>query len=534
MIRNALIPLVLACMAGQGLAQDKVEQVINSIVEGERQMVARLAPTKPFVETYIQELDPSKFTPVRDDYMLMRLDLTGGADGTLTGSESFKKPSWWMPLRRAGKLTFQPSGWARMAFFDLAPFDRSTYKFEYSRREFLGDVRCLVFEVSPANQKETGRFVGRIWVEDQGYKIVRFNGTYSGGTRSAMFFHLDSWRVNVAPGQWAPAFVYVEEGDTSISKFRFKAQVRLWAYGTGRSTKMDELAQVLIESNAAVDEAGPKDNSPMESQRAWEREAERNVIEKLERSGLMAPAGEVDKVLNTVVNNLIVTNNIDKDVRCRVVLTTPLETFFIGQTIVISRGLLDVLPDEASLAMVLSGELAHIALGHRTPTSFAFGDATMFDDRQILDRLNMRRTPEEIAAAGKKSLEILSKSPYKDKLGGAGLFLKEVDSRMASLPNLVRPNMGNRFVGPAGQGVLGALTQGAPALDANKIDQIAALPLGSRVKVDVWTNRISMVKTTQMTVTSAREKMPLEVTPMMLHLTRVEAAAETEQQFSAQ
>ena len=80
----------------------------------------------------------------------------------------------------------------------------------------------------------------------------------------------------------------------------------------------------------------------------------------------------MDKVLNTVVNNLVVTNNLNVEVQCRVLLTTPLETFTIGHTIVISRGLVDVLPDEASLAMVLSDELAHIALGHRTDTQFAF------------------------------------------------------------------------------------------------------------------------------------------------------------------
>jgi Zn-dependent protease with chaperone function len=70
----------------------------------------------------------------------------------------------------------------------------------------------------------------------------------------------------------------------------------------------------------------------------------------------------VDKVLETVVNNLLTTNNIELPgpVRTRVMLTLPLETFSVGDSIVVSRGLVDVLPDEASLAMVLSRELAHI------------------------------------------------------------------------------------------------------------------------------------------------------------------------------
>ena len=96
------------------------------------------------------------------------------------------------------------------------------------------------------------------------------------------------------------------------------------------------------------------DASPVVAQRMWERQAEENAVDRLQKIGLLAPSGEVDKILGTVVNNLLVTNNIDLqgDIHCRVLLTAPLESFTIGHTIVMSRGLLDVLPDEASLAMV--------------------------------------------------------------------------------------------------------------------------------------------------------------------------------------
>ena len=92
--------------------------------------------------------------------------------------------------------------------------------------------------------------------------------------------------------------------------------------------------------------------------------------------------GEVDKILMTVVNNLEVTNNIElpRPVRTRVMLTSPLETFSVGNTIVVSRGLIDVLPDEASLAMVLSHELAHIVLGHNLGSRYAFNDRMLFSD----------------------------------------------------------------------------------------------------------------------------------------------------------
>ena len=61
-----------------------------------------------------------------------------------------------------------------------------------------------------------------------------------------------------------------------------------------------------------------------------------------------------------------------------------------------------------------------------------------------------------------------------------------------------------------------------PALDEEKIEQIAALPLGSRVKLNPWSNRIELVKARPLALLSAREKMPFEVTPFALYLTRVD------------
>jgi hypothetical protein len=96
------------------------------------------------------------------------------------------------------------------------------------------------------------------------------------------------------------------------------------------------------------------DHHAVEAFRSWERQAEDNVLQRLEVAGLLAPEGPVNKVLETVINNLEVTNNLDiqPPVRARVLLTTPVESFAVGHTIVLSRGFIDVLPDEASLALV--------------------------------------------------------------------------------------------------------------------------------------------------------------------------------------
>ena len=64
-------------------------------------------------------------------------------------------------------------------------------------------------------------------------------------------------------------------------------------------------------------------------------------------------------------------------------------------------------------------------------------------------------------------------------------------------------------------------------LENTKLDQIAALPLGGRVKVNPWDNRAEMVKTAPVAITSARDKMPFEVTPFFPRLARYGANAAT-------
>ena len=59
-----------------------------------------------------------------------------------------------------------------------------------------------------------------------------------------------------------------------------------------------------------------------------------------------------------------------------------------------------------------------------------------------------------------------------------------------------------------------------PVIENTKLDQIAALPLGGRVKVNPWDNTAEMVKTAPVAITSARDKMPFEVTPFFPRLSR--------------
>jgi hypothetical protein len=392
------------------------------------------------------------------------------------------------------------------------------------RREFLGDVRTLVFDVTPKPKSGQGRFLGRIWIEDQDYNIVRLNGTYAPRPRNAYFFHMDSWRLNLIPGYWVPAFIYSEEGDFSAgvkNQMAFKAQTRIWGYDLKKDGQSDELTNIRVDS-VQDDSPAAQDASPLAAEREWQQQAEDNVVERLQRAGLLAPDGDVDKILQTVVNNIEVTNNIDlpRPVRTRVLLTSPLETFSVGNTIVISRGLIDVLPDESSLAMALAHELAHIVLGHNLGSKYAFNDRMLFSDEATYQNLGFKHIPEEETAADKKAIDMLKNSPYAQKLDGAGLFLKILNTRAGALNALLTAHLGNNMTEAATVTRMAQLMASAPQVDWNKLDQIAALPLGGRIKLNPWDDKVELVKSQPVAITSARDKMPFEVTPFFPRLTR--------------
>src|SRR6266478_2979044 len=459
------------------------DQVIDRAVVREHFFIAQMKQLHPLVETYLQNLKEDKdlnaTVPISDLYFLGRLDMSNGTD-----DRTFTSPTTGgLGRRMLNKLSnvytmkFLPLGFAQMVVLD-EDFQRKFYDFTFVRREFLGEVRCIVMDVAPKKNAGKGRFLGRIWVEDQDYNIVRFNGTYYPHPRASYYLHFDSWRQNLRPGVWLPSLIYSEESDLKYrigQTLHYKAQTRLWGYNLKDLRRSSEFTEITVDAPQSVQDQSQKaqDATPIEAQRAWERQAEINVIDRLQQIGLIAPEGEIDKVLQTVVNNMMVTNNLDiqPEVRCRVLLTTPLESFTIGHTIVVSRGMIDVLPDEAALAMILTHEL-------------------------------------------------LNNSPYKDKLSNAGLFLKAVQARAPALKSLIRAHLGDSLLnGNATR--MSSLMTSSPQFDPKKVDQVAALPLGGRVKVDPWNNQLELIKTKPVAITAAADKMPFEVTPFFPFLTRL-------------
>ncbi len=533
----ALSALPLTAAAQQNSA---VDQVVDRIISQEQAEMNTLRPFSPMVETYIQNLKGDKdlgAVPAGDKYFMGRAVLSKGVDleplteGDNTGGGARKKIFGGLGNLFSLSMEYLPRGFLQMIYLDTNGFDKSHYKFDYVRREFLGEVRTLVFDVTPLPKAGKGRFVGRIWVEDQDFHVVRFNGAYGGGSRTNYYFHFDSWRVNSGPNLWLPAFIYSEESDLNYSvakRLSFKAQTRLWGYNQAASAQEQELSKILIESQTPIKDQSTTANdiNPIMAQRNWDRQAEDNVVDRLERLRLLAPAGEVDKVLDTVVNNLEVTNNLDiqPEIRCRVLLTSTLESFTIGHTIVFSRGLVDVLPDEPSLAAMVAHEVSHVVLGHRIDSQYAFFDRLLFDEKDTFKHFGFSRTQAEEDAASVKAAELLKNSPYKDQLVTARLFLDALQTRQKDIPNLISPHLGDRVpvnsalassVAPVAQKPADAADSKTPAAT-----QIVALPLGGRIKMDPWGDKLEMLKSKPAGAVAEREKMPFEVTPFMLYLTR--------------
>jgi hypothetical protein len=501
-----------------------MEEVVRRVVDNENHLYGRMREYTPLVETYIQNLKPDKelgSIPAGDKYFLGKADLSKTVSLVSLTDTSSKGKKIFAGIGNFFSFAMQylPDGFLQMIFIDTSGFDAQHYKFDYVRREFLGEVRCLVFDVTPLPRSGKGRFLGRIWVEDQDFNIVRFNGGYGGGGHSSWYFHFDSWRTNVQPGMWLPTFVYSEEKDLHYAltkKLEFKAQTRLWGYNLGHAAQEQELSKLLVESPVTDETTTANDLSPVQAQRQWDRQAEDNVADRLQRIGLIAPKGEVDKILETVINNLEVTNNLDiqPDVRCRVMTTTTLESYTLGHTIVLSRGLIDVLPDEASLATVLAHELSHVVLGHRMDSQFAFFDQLLVEDKDTFRHFGFARTPDEEAAANNKAVQLLANSPYKNQLGNAGLFLQALQSRQKEIPNLISAHLGNRVP------TIPNLQSSSPVDPKQNAQKIAALPIGGRVKMDPWSDKLEMIKSKPVGTIAEREKMPFEVTPFMPYLTR--------------
>lgn len=526
--------------------------LVDKAIAQEKVLIQAIRKRTPLVETYIQNTKPDVklyMVPVEDQYMLSRVDFAKGfvdkgfSDRTVKaekGAKGFFKGSFeaMLGLSKAlglEKFTYNPNGFMQMMFLDPTGFDKNHYAFSYVRREFLGTVRTSVFDVHP-KVKGMGRFFGRIWIEDQDGNVVRFNGTYTGPNEedsSKYYFHFDSWRMNVQPGEWLPVAVYVEEttrieGEKTVG---LKAQTHFWGYSLKLPTRDSENVSVKVDD--AVDNSqDSQDVGPLQASRAWVTQAENNVIDRLVEAGLVAPLnadpnGYEHKILDQIVINPQVPNNLafTDQIHTRVLLTDTIETTTVGNTILISKGLIDSLPNEPAIASVVAMELAHIAMGHHIDTRYAFNDRLMFPDTATFQRIDMYHTDHDNAEAAKRAMEYLNASLYKDQLPDAGIYYAQLVDREKPLKQLNTPKLGDSLLKADGTPWMADLQHMSPKLNWDDLAQRPALPLGSWLKTDPWDDKVHQLNAKIYAYMNPRDKMPFEVTPIFYKLQRYDAAA---------
>ncbi len=524
--------------------------LIDKAIAREKVVIKTVKDRAPLVETYIQNMKPDPLlgqVPESDEHFLGRVDFnkvisdqtyavnkdtSQGSGGSKLGF--FKHSASYIgSLGGSLHLTFHEAGFVQMLLMDSTSFDRQHYTFGYVRNDFLGNTPTAVFDVTPIEGKKAfGRFFGRIWIEARNGNVVRFNGDFAGTEEDQKeFYHFDSWRTNVQPDLWLPTSFYVEESDPkSVSRtLKFKAINHIWGYVL--KVPPPEAADASLEVVGATDVSNDaQDVSPLGAQRAWVQQAEDNVVERLFQAGLLDAPSEFDKTLEALANNILAYNNItlSRPIRCRTLLTEPLESLAIGNTIVVSKSLLDttgvVTQDGAqqmgNLNAILAFQIAHIILAHRLDTKYAFNDRLLFPTTSVFNRIPMHHTDADNAAAAKKAMELLNAKELADGQQYFSLYLQQLQQRVKNLKALNEPMIGDGLVKSDEDPTfwMAAITAKGPKLDMKDLKQQGAMPLASFLRFDPWTDQVFVMHSTFEPLLTAADKMPFEVEPVYLKL----------------
>ena len=538
--------------AGKKLTPAQSALIDKSVVR-EKQVIKVLKERAPLVETYIQNMKPDpvmRQVPESDQHFLGRVEFgkvindTSYQDGPKAGGKQSKiggilhsSTSFLGGLGGSLHLQFHESGFVQMLLMDSIEYDKQHYNFGFVRTDFLGNIKTAVFDVTPINSHKTGAFFGRIWIETQNGNVVRFNGDFAGSEKDyEEFFHFDSWRTNVQPDLWLPTSFYVEESDpkSQTSTLKFKAINYVWGYALKVPPATAENNDLEIEG--VNDSTQAQDLSPLAAQRQFIKQAEDNIVERLFQAGLLDAPSDFDKQLETLANNILAYNNLIPPgaIHVRTLLTEPLESLSVGNTIILSKSLIDTTAVQtsdgvqlgANLYAVLSFQLAHIISGHRLDTKFAFNDRMLFPDNAAFRRIPMHHTDADNTEAAKKAVELLNAKPTIDDPSFTasakyfGLYLQQLQQRVKGLHALNEPMIGDGLVKSDTDSSfwLQALVPKGDKLDVKDLKQQAAEPLSSFLRFDPWTDQVIQLHTALDPILSASDKMPFEVAPIYIKL----------------
>ena len=514
----------------------ELDAMIDGAIERERQVIRGVNERTPMVETYIQHMKADPVlgeVPASDQHFLGRVefgrisrDNSYGSIGDIGRSGFFKhSASYIAELGRSLHLSSPGGGFIQVLFMDANGFDRQHYDFRFVRTDFLYATRTAVFDVSPvAGIHSAGRFRGRIWVETRNNYVVRFNGNFEGeGSGARENDHLDSWRTNTQGELWLPASVYVESGDRHGLKF--KATTQMWGY----SLKLPEPESDVTIAGAADESGDVSDLSPLAAQREWSRQAENSVVDRLFEAGLIDAPSEFDKTLEALANNILVYNNIflPSPIRCRVLLTQPLESLSVGSTIIISKSLLNTTgvgnadgeQQMGNLNAILAFQIAHIILGHRLDVKYAFNDRLLYPDSQF-SHIPMHHTDADNEAAARKAIQLLGAKELVGSQRYFGLYLQELQKNVRNLKALSQPLIGDGLVKSGSDPTfwLAALMDKAGKPEGSGAGQQDAGSLSGFLRSDAGSDQVFVVRGRNDPVLVAANAMPFEIVPVFIPL----------------
>lgn len=516
--------------------------LIDKSIAREQVVIKTLRERAPIVETYIQNMRPDPVMgqiPDSDVHFLARVNFGKviSDNGYIQEKQSDKgflkhSLSYLTGLSGSLHLTYHETGFVQMLLVDSNSYNRQMYTFNFLRNDFLGTIPTVVFDVQPTKKSVVGRFAGRIWIDRNSGNIVRFNGSFSGAEKDIReYYHFDSWRTNVQDGLWLPTSVYIEESDPKSPQgtLKFKAVNHIWGYQL--KVPQSDADQTDLQVVGATDESQQaSDISPLQAQRQWVEQAEDNVIDRLYTAGLIDAPSDFDKILEALANNILAYNNIplDRPIKVRTLLTEPLESLSVGDTILLSKGLLDTTAvptadgaqQMGNLNALLAFQVAHIVLGHHIDTKYAFSDRLMFPTESAFEKLPMHHTDADNAEAAKKAVELLGAKELEGGEQYFSLYLQQLQAREKGLKALTDPQIGDGLLRPDGTFWLQALVAKGPKLNNSDLKQQAAMPLSQFLRRDPWTDQVIKLNTAYEPLLSARDKLPFEITPVYLRLTQ--------------
>ena len=433
------------------------KQITKRIFSKERDMISKLGSLRFVTEAYMQSLghrqvkgldvalDEATEGVIDDAYFLARVEFgqvygDSPVERVLIGERPSRSD---LILTNAGRSEYLfAEGFLAIFFPDLYGFNADMYSLFYKERESLVDTDCLVFSVAPVSERASGRFRGEIWVDSSSYAIVRLKGVFTGPydghwyTGPRHYYHFDSWREKVGNGSWLPSAAYFDERRTFRAdgnlEFHFRGYALLWQQQKQRATAPQMSKSSSDTGNTSVLEG---QSVPV---------SQNNVVARLDADGLLANPGEEEQRLDRIVHQIAPIGEMGTHkIACRLLLTTPAEMFAVGDLIIVSRGLLNIVPDDSVLAFMLARQVAHIVSGQTGSAAHPFFES-LFDlgEKKEFTGFGIRWRPDEETAADSKAIVLIRGTQYDGAVADTAVFLSELKSQSHRFPSLVRARFG--------------------------------------------------------------------------------------------